>query len=70
MNGFRKTNQKTESCILSLYIKYVALLSREARDDSDGKIKAAIASGIHLYPYRTEKLSPTAPLVLPYLVGE
>ena len=70
MNGFRKTNQKTESCILSLYIKYVALLSREARDDSDGKIKAAIASGIHLFPFRTEKLSPTAPMVLPYQVGE
>jgi hypothetical protein len=34
------------------------------------KIKAAIASGIHLYPYRTEKLSPTAPMVLPNQVEE
>ena len=25
----------------------------------------AIASGFHLFPFRTEKLSPTAPMVLP-----
>ena len=30
----------------------------------------AIATGIHLYPYRTEKLSPSAPMVLLYQVGE
>jgi hypothetical protein len=24
----------------------------------------AIASGFHLFPFRTEKLSPTAPMVL------
>ena len=28
-------------------------------------IKVAIASGFHLFPFRTEKLSPTAPMVLP-----
>ena len=32
--------------------------------------KVAIATGIHLYPYRTEKLSPFAPMVLLYQVGE
>ena len=28
-------------------------------------IQVAIASGFHLFPFRTEKLSPTAPMVLP-----
>ena len=28
------------------------------------EIKAVIASGYHLYPYRTEQLSPIAPMVL------
>src|SRR3990170_1063241 len=27
-------------------------------------ISAVIASGVHLFPFRTEKLSPTAPMVL------
>ena len=36
------------------------------RDTSLRKyIAAATAPGIHLYPYRTEKLSPDAPMVLP-----
>ena len=33
-------------------------------------IKAVIAAGIHLFPSRTEKLSPQAPMVLHYNVGE
>ncbi len=28
-----------------------------------------IASGIHLFPFRTEKLSPKAPMVLPEIGG-
>ena len=31
----------------------------------DNDIKVAIARGIHLFPFRTEKLSPLAPMVLP-----
>ena len=31
----------------------------------DEDIQVAIASGFHLFPFRTEKLSPTAPMVLP-----
>ena len=30
----------------------------------------AIAAGTYLYPYRTEKSSPLAPMVLPHQVGE
>ena len=30
----------------------------------DQDIKAVIARGIHLYPFRTEKLSPVTPMVL------
>ena len=32
--------------------------------------KVVIAAGIHLFPYRTEKLSPFAPMVLRYEPGE
>ena len=32
--------------------------------------KVAIVAGIHLFPYRTEKLSPPTPMVLLYQVGE
>ena len=33
-------------------------------------IKAVIAAGVHLFPSRTEKLSPLAPMVLHHNVGE
>ena len=33
-------------------------------------LRRLIASGIHLFPSRTEKLSPTAPMVLQMFVGE
>ena len=33
--------------------------------NEDKEIQVAIASGFHLFPFRTEKLSPTAPMVLP-----
>ena len=32
--------------------------------------KAVIAAGFHLFPFRTEKLSPFAPMVLRYEPGE
>lgn len=40
------------------------------RIDMSKEIQVVIASGLHLYPYRTEKLSPPAPMVLPHQVGE
>ena len=33
-------------------------------------LRRLIALGIHLFPSRTEKLSPTAPMVLHLVVGE
>ena len=32
-------------------------------------LKVTIAAGFHLFPFRTEKLSPSAPMVL-LIVGE
>ena len=54
---------------------------REARDDgrshflqsyifSQKHIVAVIAVRIHLFPFRTEKLSSPSPMVLPHQVGE
>ena len=37
---------------------------RRPADRKEIRIKAAIARGIHLFPSRTEKLSPAAPMVL------
>ena len=36
---------------------------------SQSHIAVAIAAGIHLFPYRTEPLSPLAPMVLPHKGG-
>ena len=45
-----------------------ALPQRRARSVS--QISVALAWGKHLFPFRTEKLSPTAPMVLvPYGTG-
>ena len=33
-------------------------------------IKVVIATGIHLFPFRTEKLSPFTPMILLYQVGK
>ena len=39
--------------------------------DKGGRdIMVAIAAGIHLFPFRTEKLSPRAPMILLYQVGK
>ena len=34
------------------------------------KYQVVIAAGSHLFPFRTEKLSPFAPMVLQYNAGE
>ena len=34
------------------------------------KIHGGYSDGVHLFPFRTEKLSPSAQMVLPYKVGE
>src|SRR2546422_5940247 len=34
------------------------------RDTARPRISAVIAAGVHLFPFRTEKLSPPAPMVL------
>ncbi len=39
------------------------------RDLQDKDLKVTIAAGFHLFPFRTEKLSPPAPMVL-LIVGE
>ena len=33
-------------------------------NDAAGEIQVAIVAGFHLFPFRTEKLSPPAPMVL------
>jgi hypothetical protein len=48
-----------------LYGLYVTQSHVEADIDFTAKnIKVVIALGIHLFPFRTEKLSPIAPMVL------
>ena len=42
------------------------LISHPERSD----IQVVIAAGSHLFPFRTEKLSPPAPMVLQCNVGE
>ena len=37
---------------------------KSRRHEKEKKTKAVIARGIHLYPFRTEKLSHAAPMVL------
>ena len=48
----------------------VTLKKQPLREQESDKKMVVIATGIHLYPYRTEKLSPLAPMVLLYQVGE
>ena len=48
-------------------------LCREARKEASGtetEYQVAIAAGFHLFPSRTEKLSPCAPMVLLRNAGE
>ena len=42
----------------------------EVEEKSYEIYKVVIAVRIHLFPYRTEKLSSLAPMVLPHQVGE
>ena len=43
---------------------------KDEEDLSQKHIVAVKAPGSHLIPFRTEKLSPAAPMVLHYHVGE
>ena len=36
----------------------------EVKGQRSEQLKVTIAAGIHLFPFRTEKLSPSAPMVL------
>ena len=40
------------------------------RERRPGDIQVVIAAGFHLFPFRTEKLSPPAPMVLQCNAGE
>ena len=44
---------------MNLYTLYLLLYTKENKD-----IQVVIATGPHLFPFRTEKLSPLAPMVL------
>ena len=57
-----------KACFFSLYTIYAA--SEDSGAVTKEELMVVIATGIHLYPYRTEKLSPLAPMVLLYQVGE
>ena len=57
-----------KDCFFSLYTIYAA--SEDSGAVTKEELMVVIATGIHLYPYRTEKLSPLAPMVLLYQVGE
>ena len=57
-----------KDCFFSLYTIYAA--SKDSGAVKKEELMVVIATGIHLYPYRTEKLSPLAPMVLLYQVGE
>lgn len=45
---------------LSIYVVYLKYL----------KSFGDFSSGVHLFPFRTEKLSPLAPMILQYHVGK
>ena len=64
LENTKLTNDNTE---LSFSITY-GYQSHES--EMPGYITVVIATGIHLFPFRTEKLSPLAPMVLLYQVGE
>ena len=53
---------------------YVGTLLNDLRQSPVGFLQAlysaAIAAGIHLYPFRTEQLSPPSPMVLTHQLEE
>ena len=59
-----------KDCFFSLYTIYAASEAKDSGAVKKEELMVVIATGIHLYPYRTEKLSPLAPMVLLYQVGE
>ena len=54
--------------------EYVGTLLNDLRQSPVGFLQAlysaAIAAGIHLYPFRTEQLSPPSPMVLTHQLEE
>ena len=53
------------SCKRVRYVCFFGLCDSHEENKDNEEIQVAIASGFHLFPFRTEKLSPTAPMVLP-----
>ena len=53
------------SCKRVRYVCFFGLCDSHEDNKENEEIQVAIASGFHLFPFRTEKLSPTAPMVLP-----
>ena len=68
------TNIPTASCIADSFHERVNKVIGQKKSLSvicfQKYTAAAIAVRIHLFPYRTEKLSSLAPMVLPHQVGE
>ena len=59
-----RSKSEGESPFQGQHLKKYGLSSQRKQTSEDSEIKAAIAPGIHLYPFRTEKLSPVTPMVL------
>ena len=49
---------------------FTPFVSYEAVNLTTHRLKVTIATGSHLFPSRTEKLSPSAPMVLPLAGGQ
>ncbi len=58
----------TLSCY-SLFAFHILLLYKHSRPSTAHRLKVTIATGSHLFPSRTEQLSPSAPMVLPFAGG-
>ena len=60
----------TFNCDGSGRTAYEAVTSSSCVTDVKPYIQVVIAAGSHLFPFRTEKLSPPAPMVLQCNAGE
>ena len=60
--------------LLRQWLRIVSTLLNDLRQSPVGFLQAlysaAIAAGIHLYPFRTEQLSPPSPMVLTHQLEE
>src|SRR5437867_1578031 len=59
-----KPSSTNWSCGLTPYVPSISLVLCHCHIDSLAKFPAAIAKGKHPFPFRTRKLSPSAPMVL------